>query len=74
MFKRAAFYDSSAQHVPFQAIKDGGGRGAPGADPNTFQRIIDGNQGDGVAVPEYSEQKDSSMTEVASQVVNIDIV
>ena len=43
MFRRAAYYDSQAAHVPFQAIKEGGNRNAVGVDPDEFKRIIAGS-------------------------------
>ena len=42
MFRRAAYYDSQAAHVPFQATKEGGNRNQVGVDPDEFKRIIAG--------------------------------
>ena len=47
MFRRAAYYDSQAAHVPFQAIKEGGNRNALGVDPDEFKRIIAVGIGEG---------------------------
>ena len=47
MFRRAAYYDSKAAHVPFQAIKEGGNRNQVGANPDEFKRIIAGGTGEG---------------------------
>ena len=45
MFRRAAYYDSQAAHVPFNAIKEGGTRNIVGANPDEFKRIIAGEEG-----------------------------
>ena len=56
MFRRAAYYDSQAAHVPFQAIKEGGNRNQAGVNPDEFKRILVGKEqqreGVGVSVAE----------------------
>ena len=44
MFRRAAYYDSQAAHVPFQAIKEGGNRNQVGVNPDEFKRLIAGDE------------------------------
>ena len=44
MFRRAAYYDSQAAHVPFQSIKEGGNRIQVGANPEDFKKMIDGEE------------------------------
>ena len=85
MFRRAAFYDSQATHVPFQAIKEGGNRNQVGANPEEFKKIIAGDGSDegaaeGPVMGEETHQnaarasmQKSSATE-EGQVLNIGIV
>ena len=40
MFSRAAYYDSSASHVPFQSLKEGGNRNPAGIDAEEFQQML----------------------------------
>ena len=81
MFRRAAYYDSQAAHVPFQAIKEGGNRNQIGANPDEFRRVLAGedepaqNEGpnDGVTLNTRDSIRRSSATE-EGHVVNIGIV
>ena len=47
MFRRAAYYDSQAAHVPFQAIKEGGNRNQAGVNPDEFKKILVGKHQEG---------------------------
>ena len=61
MFRRAAYYDSQAAHVPFQAIKEGGNRNQVGADPDEFKRIIaGGEEGNGAEGPSTTNLQKST--------------
>ena len=85
MFRRAAYYDSQAAHVPFQGIKEGGKRNQVGVDPDEFKRIIAGGvENNGTEGPEsnitssQSKLKDPSLRKSSQtdegHVLNIGIV
>ena len=77
MFRRAAYYDSSQANAPIQSLKEGGAK--LGADPDAFQRLLDGADEQAAEAPGLREsmathgQRHSTGPE-DNQVVNIDIV
>ena len=77
MFRRAAYYDSSQANAPIQSLKEGGAK--LGADPDAFQRLLDGADEQAAEAPAVRESTAMHGHRQPSgpddnQVVNIDIV